>query len=66
MKQLYKHIRGLHYKLIIIDIPVEGSAFIYGNNQSVLANTSIPESTLKKKSQSLAYYLVCEGVVHNE
>ena len=42
----------------MIDIPCESSAYIYGNNQSVLANTIVPESTLKKKSSSLTYHLV--------
>ena len=39
-------------------IPVEGPMCIYGDNQSVLANTTIPDSTLKRKSQSIAYHLV--------
>ena len=34
-------------------VPVDGPAFIYGDNQSVLANTTKPESTIKKKSQTL-------------
>ena len=32
----------------------------------MLANTSIPDSTLKKKSQSIAYHFVREGVARNE
>ena len=32
----------------------------------VLANTTIPDSTLKKKSQSIAYQFVCEGVARDE
>ena len=47
-------------------IPVEGPMCIYGDNQSVLANTTIPDSTLKKKSQSIAYHFVCEGVARDE
>ena len=47
-------------------IPVEGPTCIYGNNQSVLANTTIPDSTLKKKSQNTAYHFVCEGVARDE
>ena len=39
---------------------------IYGDNQSVLANTTIPDSTLKKKSQSIAYHFVHEGVAQDE
>lgn len=40
--------------------------YIYGDNQSVLCNLSIPESVLKKKSQSIAYHYVHEGVSRNE
>ena len=47
-------------------IPVEGPTCIYGDNQSVLANTNRPDSTLKKKSQSVVYHFVCEGVARDE
>ena len=50
----------------MMKIPAEGPTFIYSNNQSILANTFISESDLKKKSQSLAYYLVREGVVYDK
>ena len=46
--------------------PVEGPACIHGDNQSVLANTTIPDSTLKKKSQSIAHHFVREGVTRNK
>ena len=66
MKQCCEYIRGLRYKLRMMGIPVEGPMYIYGENQSVLANTTIPDSTLKKKSQSIAYHYVCEGVARDE
>ena len=47
-------------------IPVEGPICIYGDNQSALANTTIPVSTLKKESQSIAYHFVHEGVARDE
>ena len=47
-------------------IPCEGPAYIEGDNQSVLANTTIPDSTLKKKSQSIAYHFIREGVARDE
>ena len=50
----------------MMGIPVEGPAHIFGDNKSVLCNTSIPDSTLKKKSQSIAYHFVREGVAKNE
>eukprot|EP00957_Ditylum_brightwellii_P026080 1971821-Ditylum_brightwellii.AAC.1 len=50
----------------MLGIPCDGSAYIYGDNQSVLANTSVPDLTLKKKSQSIAYYSVREGAARDE
>ena len=58
MKQCCEYVRGLRYKLRMMGIPCEDPTFIYGDNQSVLANTTIPDSTLKKKSQSIAYHFV--------
>ena len=66
MKQVCEYIHGLLYKLRMMGIPVDGPAYILGDNQSVLANTSIPESALKKKSQSIAYHFVREGVARDE
>jgi hypothetical protein len=40
--------------------------YIYGDNQSVLYNTSLPDSTLKKKCQSLAYHFIREGASRDE
>ena len=66
MKQCCEYLRGLRYKLRMMGIPCEGPAYILGDNQSVLCNTTIPDSTLKKKSQSIAYHLVREGVARGE
>ena len=66
MKQLCEYIQGLSYKLRMMGITYEGPAYIYGDNQSVLANTTVPDSTLKKKSASLAYHLIREGVAMDD
>jgi hypothetical protein len=50
----------------MMGIPVEGPAYIEGDNQSVLANTTIPDSILKKKSQSIAYHFGREGSARDE
>ena len=47
-------------------IEISEPAFIFGDNQSVLTNTSIPHSTLKKKSSSIAFHFVREGVARSE
>ena len=66
MKQCCEYLRGLRYKLRMMGIPVTGPAYVYGDNQSVLANTTVPDSTLKKKSQSIAYHFVREGSARDE
>lgn len=66
MKHCCEYLRGLRYKLRMMGIPCEGPAYIFGDNQSVLANTTIPESVLKKKSQSIAYHFVREGAARDE
>ena len=66
MKQCTEYVRGLRYKLRMMGIACTEPTFIYGDNQSVLANTSVPHSVLKKKSNSIAYYFVCEGYARDE
>ena len=66
MKQCTEYIRGLRYKLRMMGIPCVECSYVYGDNQSVLYNTTIPESTLKKKSQSIAYHFVREGCARSE
>ena len=66
MKQCCEYVRGLRYRLRMMGIQISECAFIYGDNQSVLYNTTLPDSTLKKKSQSIAYHFVREGVARDE
>ena len=66
MKQCCEYIRGLRYKLRMMGIPVDGPAFIFGDNKSVLVNSSQPDSVLKKKSNSIAYHFVREGSATDE
>ena len=39
---------------------------LYGDNQSVLCTTCIPDSILKKKNHAIAYHLVREEVSREE
>jgi hypothetical protein len=66
MKQAAEYVRGLRYKLRMMGIPCEEPTFIFGDNQSVLANTTAPDSQLKKKSNSIAYHFVREGCARDE
>ena len=66
MKHCTEYIRGLRYKLRMMGIPCSLPTFVYGDNKSVLCNTTIPDSTLKKKSNSIAYHFVREGCARDE
>lgn len=66
MKHCTEYVRGLRYKLRMMGIPCELPTFVFGDNKSVLANTTVPDSTLKKKSNSIAYHFVREGCARDE
>ena len=65
-KQATEYVRGLRYKLQAIGISVIECAYIYGDNKSVLVNSAIPHSQLKKMSNSVAFHHVQEGSVLDE
>ena len=47
-------------------IPVDACSHVYGDGKSVLANTTISDSMLKKKSQSIACHFIREGSARDE
>jgi len=49
-----------------MDISCEGPCYIFGDNQLVLTNSSNPDSRLNKRSNSIAYNFVREGVARDE
>ena len=66
MKTDVEALRGIRYKLCMMGVPLTGPTYIYGDNMSVIYNTSRPESTLKKKSNSIFYHAVREAVASGE
>ena len=62
MKIGMESLRGLQYKLRLMGMPKDGPLLIYEDHMSVIHNTQQPESTLKKKSNSIAYHTVWESV----
>ena len=50
----------------MMGIKVDEPAFIFGDNKSGLFNTTNSGSTLKKKSNVIAYHFVREGVARDE
>ena len=50
----------------MMDIPIDGPTWIYGDTMSVINNTSNPTSVLKKKCNIIYYHLVREAVAAME
>ena len=51
-------LEGLVYKLQMMGVPIEGYCHTCVDNMSVVNNSSVPESVLRKKSNSIAYHYV--------
>ena len=66
MKQGMETLRGLRYKLRMMGVELYGPSYIYGDNMSVIHNTQCPESTLRKKSNSVCYHAIRESVAMDE
>ena len=62
MKTVVEHIEALHYKLWMFGIPIEGPTNVFCNNEAVFKNTSIPDSTIKRKHTSICYHRAREAV----
>ena len=61
MKNAVELIESLRYKLRMFGVPIETNIFC--DNEAVYKNTTLPESTLKKKHHSIAYHRCREAVV---
>ena len=50
------------YTLQMLGVPIDGSVLMLGDNKSVVLNTTIPSSALKKKHNAIAYHRVREAI----
>ena len=66
IKQGIDALRDLRYKLKMMGIPTLGPSHIYGDNMSIVYNTSRQESVLRKKSNLVCYHTVHESVSVSE
>ena len=57
-----EQIIDLRYTLRMMGIPIDGPSWMFGDNQSVITSSTIPESTLNKRHNALSYHLVRECV----
>ena len=61
MKTAIELIEALRYKLRMMGVKIYGACSVFCDNGSVVKNASIPESTLNKKSCSIAYHMAREA-----
>jgi hypothetical protein len=65
IKNGIKTTRGLHYKLRMMGVTIDGRTYVYGENMSVVHNTQRPESVLNKKSNAICYHDIIQcGIPH--
>ena len=62
MKNAVELTESLRYKLRMFGVPIDSATNIFCDNEAVYKNTTIPESTLKKKHHSIAYHRCREAV----
>ena len=55
-------LESLRYKLRMMGVPLNGPVNVFCDNNAVVTNATIPESTLKRKHNSIAYHKVREAV----
>ena len=66
MRTALETAQGIWYKLRMMGVPIDSPIYIYGDNMSVIHNASKPESTLKKKANSVCYHYIREAVAADE
>ncbi len=61
-------VSALRIKLKCFGIPLSGPTNVFCDNNAVVQNTTIPESTLSKKHNAINHHIICEavaaGIIH--
>ena len=65
MKTAIDQIEALYYKVLMMGVPLDGEMNVFCDNESVFKNSTLPESTLKKKHNSIAYHHTHEAQAAN-
>jgi hypothetical protein len=60
-----EQIMDLRYTLRMLGAPLDGKAYMFGDNQSVITSSTIPHSSLNKRHNALSYHRVREAVASN-
>ena len=62
MKNTVELIAALRYKLRMFGVPIDGSTYMFCDNEAVYKNASMPELQLRKKHHIIAYQMSRESV----
>ena len=62
LKHVMEALRSIRCKLQMMGVPLYGCSYVYGDNMSIIHNTQRPESTQRKKPNSIWYHSVRESV----
>ena len=54
-------VEALRYKLRMMGVPIDGSTNVFCDNEAVVKNSTVPESTLKKKHNAISYHRTREA-----
>ena len=57
-----EQIMDLCYTLRMHGVPLDGKAYMFGDNQSVITSSTIPHSSLNKRHNALSYHRVREAI----
>jgi hypothetical protein len=61
-RQATEQIMDLRYTIRMMGIPIDGPAWMFGDNQSVITSSTIPHSNLNKRHNALSYHRVREAI----
>jgi hypothetical protein len=61
-KTATEQIINLRYTLRMLGVPLDGKSWMFGDNESVVKSSTIPQSNLMKRLNALAYHRVREAI----
>ncbi len=61
-RQATEQVMDIRQTLRYMGAPVEGKTVMFGDNQSVITSSTLPDSVLKKRHNVLAYHRVREAI----
>ena len=61
-RQAVEQVMDLRYTIRIMGIPLDGPAWMFGDNQSVLTSSTVLHSSLIKRHNALSYHRAREAI----